>query len=237
MPSELILGLAAFLTSTVAGVIGFGGGMLLIAILPIFLPAAAIVPVHGIVQLASNSSRMAFSWRDVQWRMAPPFLIGSAIGVALFALILLNISTDYIPLAIGLYILLNLWSERFARAIRRYENLRTIGFVQSGLGILVGAPGPLSLAMLAKRLDNPNHVIATTALFVTISHLAKILVFGLIGFSFMEYKNIIFYMLAGSVLGSWAGTRIRTNLNHHKLTLAVKVLLTALCLKMIVEVV
>ena len=61
MSSELILAVAAFLTATVSGVIGFGGGMLLIAIMPMFLPPLAVVPVHGVVQLASNASRMAFS--------------------------------------------------------------------------------------------------------------------------------------------------------------------------------
>ena len=236
MSSELILGIAAFVTATISGVIGFGGGMLLIAVMPLFLPAMAIVPIHGVVQLASNASRMTFSWQDVHWRMALPFIVGSTLGVALFALVLFNISADYIPIAISIYILLNLWSEAFARALRRYESLYTVGFIQSGLGILVGAPGPLALALLRKRLDNPNHVIATTALFVTISHIAKLLVFGLIGFSFLDYWSVTVFMLLGSVAGSWAGTRIRTSLDHDRLGLAVKVLLTLLCLKMIVDV-
>jgi len=237
MSSELILAVAAFLTATVSGVIGFGGGMLLIAIMPMFLPPLAVVPVHGVVQLASNASRMAFSWRDVQWHMVLPFIVGSLLGVALFALVLFNISTDYIPVAIAVYILLSLWSESFARALRRYESLYTVGFMQSGLGIVVGTPGPLALALLSKRLEDPNHVIATTALFVTISHVAKLLVFGLIGFSFLSYWPVMTVMLIGSVLGSWAGTRIRTSLDHERLALAVKVLLTGLCLKMIWDVV
>lgn len=236
MSSELILGIIAFVTATISGVIGFGGGMLLIATMPFFLPAVAVVPIHGAVQLASNSSRMIFSWRDVQWRMTPPFLVGTVLGVTFFALVLFKISTDYIPVAIGIYILLSLWSERFARALRKYESLYTIGFLQSGLSIIVGAPGPLSLTMLSKHLDDPNQIIATAALFVTISHIAKLLVFGLIGFSFMEYWPVMVFMLIGSVLGSWTGTRIRTRLNHDHLTLAVKVLLTALCFKMIWDV-
>lgn len=236
MSGEPILGIAAFLTATISGGIGFGGGMLLIAIMPFLLPVVAIVPLHGVVQLASNSSRMVFSYQDVQWRMVLPFITGSVVGMALFAVLLFNISADYIPVAIATYILLNLWSEHFARAVRRCENLYTVGFIQSGLGLIVGAPGPLSLAMLSKRLDDPNQVIATTALFVTISHLAKLLVFGLIGFSCLTYWPIMLSMLVGSVLGSWAGTRIRTTLNHERLALAVKVLLTGLCVKMILDV-
>ena len=46
--NELFLGILSFLTSTVAGVVGIGGGMMLIAILPSFLPLNALIPVHGL---------------------------------------------------------------------------------------------------------------------------------------------------------------------------------------------
>ncbi len=69
MNIEYTLGLISLITSLVAGVIGFGGGMLLIAILPMFLAPSLIIPVHGVTQLASNSSRMLFSFKDVQWAL------------------------------------------------------------------------------------------------------------------------------------------------------------------------
>jgi uncharacterized membrane protein YfcA len=46
--TEILLTLFATVTSAIAGILGFGGGMLLIAILPSFLPAAVIIPLHGI---------------------------------------------------------------------------------------------------------------------------------------------------------------------------------------------
>lgn len=141
MDIEYTLGLLSFVTSLVAGVIGFGGGMLLIAILPTFLPPSLIIPIHGITQLASNSSRMLFSLKDVQWALLPQFLVGSFVGVLLFGYLLSNISMEYVPVGIGLYILLNLWSQRFSKFISRYESYYLIGMVQTGLGLIVGATG------------------------------------------------------------------------------------------------
>ena len=51
----------------VTAVTGIGGGMMLIAIMPGFLPATAIVPVHAVVQLFANSSRALFGWRFLRW--------------------------------------------------------------------------------------------------------------------------------------------------------------------------
>ena len=41
----------AFLTSAFTAMAGIGGGLVLVALMPGFLPAQAIVPVHGVVQL------------------------------------------------------------------------------------------------------------------------------------------------------------------------------------------
>ncbi|MBL4880457.1 MAG: hypothetical protein JKX82_03940 [Oleispira sp.] len=139
--TEILLTLFATATSAIAGILGFGGGMLLIAIMPSFLPAAVIIPIHGIVQLASNSSRVALSLNHVAWHLLPPFLIGSAIGLGLFTTLLFNLTSDYIPLAIGSYILLNLWLKPFADTMKHFENFYLIGALQTGLSLIVGATG------------------------------------------------------------------------------------------------
>lgn len=54
-----ILGLsfAAFCTSALTAAVGAGGGTLLILLMLQALPPAAAIPVHGTVQLASNTTR------------------------------------------------------------------------------------------------------------------------------------------------------------------------------------
>ncbi len=71
MINDILLILVASATSTLTAITGIGGGMMLIAIMPGFLPPAAIVPVHATVQLFSNSSRALFGWQFLRWDLLP----------------------------------------------------------------------------------------------------------------------------------------------------------------------
>lgn len=234
--SDLLLGLIAFATSTLAGVLGFGGGMLLIAVMPSFLPSAAIIPIHGLVQLASNGSRVALSLPHVAWNLLPAFLLGSALGILLITSFLLNISTEYIPLAIGSYMLLNLWFKPFSEIMKHFENFYIIGALQSGLSLIVGATGPLANNILLKKLQNKDQIIATAAIFMSISHLAKLFVFGFIGFQFYNYFSTLILMIIGAIAGSFLATKIRTKISNERYLIGLKYLLTLLAIKMIVTI-
>ncbi|WP_419536446.1 sulfite exporter TauE/SafE family protein [Endozoicomonas sp.] len=236
MGTELLLGLLALVASLMAAIVGFGGGMMLIAVMPQFFAPSLVIPIHAVTQIASNVSRVAFSFSDVRWSFFYAFFIGSVAGICLFGLLLFNIPTHYIPLAIGIYILLKTWCQQFLRIIEEYENLYLLGFLQTGLGIVVGSTGPLALSYLANKLTDRNQIIATSAMFMTFSHVAKIPIFGMIGVSLWEHKTVVLIMVAGSVMGSWLGTKIRRKFNNERLLLAIKWLLTALAINMIARV-
>jgi uncharacterized membrane protein YfcA len=234
--TELILGVITFLTSTVAGIVGIGGGMMLIAILPSFLPLNALIPVHGLTQMSSNLSRAIFGYRDVQYEVIPKFLLGSFIGIAIFAGILNFISLEYVPLFIGAYILLSLWSEKFNEKIKKYESYFLAGFFQTGLSMVVGATGPLTMTLLLKDYKDKDKVVATGAALMSLTHILKVFVFMYFGFVFFDYIGIIVAMIIGAVAGSWAGTQLRDKIDGKKFTIILKVLLTALAIKVIVDV-
>lgn len=211
--------------------------MLLIAILPIFLAPSAIIPVHGLVQLASNSSRMLFSLDNVRWELLPQFLVGSVLGSFIIGYGLSHIPMDYVPLAIGLYILLNLWSPCFSALIGKYESFYLIGFLQTGLGLVVGATGPLGLSVLTKKLSCKDEIIATSSLFMTISHFAKVPVYFVITTSLFEEITLITFMVIGSVVGSYIGTRLRFKAKNEVIMKVIKALLTLFAIRMVVGVV
>ncbi|EGH00235.1 hypothetical protein imdm_1311 [gamma proteobacterium IMCC2047] len=237
MQTEIILGFYTLLTSTLAGMMGLGGGTLLIAIMPVYLPGNAIVPIHGIVQLASNSSRMLFSLNAVAWNLVGRFIVGSLFGIAVIGLLLANIPTRYIPVFIALYILLNIWVPPFSRLVRKYENFYIVGLVQGGLGLLIGATGPLAVPLLVKTLaGDKDRVVATNAFFMGFSHFAKIIVFGLIGFSFGGYLWLLVFMIVGAIVGSWLGTRLRGKINSELFAKLLNYVLTGLAFNMLYQV-
>ncbi|KZN62431.1 hypothetical protein N473_19450 [Pseudoalteromonas luteoviolacea CPMOR-1] len=233
---ELLLGLLAFTTSLIAAIVGFGGGMLLLAILPIFLSPTLLIPIHGLTQVTSNVSRALFSLSDVQWSLLPAFSIGSILGTLLFGMVLYNMPTTYIPVAIGLYILLNLWYSPFSNFIQRFENFYIIGALQTGLGLIVGATGPLSLTVLTKQLQSKDQVVATSAVFMTLSHLAKIPVFLLVSSELQASSYLIIAMMSGAILGSYVGTKVRFSIDNNKLIGVIKLLLSILAINMIISV-
>ena len=55
MINDILLALANLLTSALTAITGVGGGMILIGLMPLFVPAAAVVPVHGVTQFVSKS--------------------------------------------------------------------------------------------------------------------------------------------------------------------------------------
>lgn len=234
MNTEILLGIITFLTSTIAGVVGLGGGMILIAVLPSFLPINALVPVHGLTQLSSNLSRAVFGYKDVKVEVIPKFLIGSLAGVSFFAVILYFVSLTYIPLFIGVYILLSLWSQKFNDKIKKFESYYLIGFIQSGFSIVVGATGPLATTLLVKDYNDKDTVVATAAALMSITHLLKVFAFMIFGFVFFDYIGILVAMIIGAIAGSYAGTKLRDKIDGKKFMLALKVILSLMAIKLVI---
>ena len=234
MPNEILLVVIALVTSTLTAITGIGGGMLLIASMPGLLPAPAIVPVHAMVQLFSNSSRAVFGWHFLRWEFLLAFVAGSIAGGLIASAITLEINLEYTPLIIAAYILFTVWGPRldFKRPIRGEFVL--IGMLQTGLGMMVGATGPMGYAAMLRRGLQRDALVVTAALMMTFTHLIKIILFVLLGFSFVSYWEIIVGMSAGVILGALLGTRIRYKIPENLFKQALKWLLTLLALRMIV---
>ena len=233
MTNEILLVLLALGTSTLTAITGIGGGMMLIAIMPGFLPAAAIVPVHGIVQLFSNSSRAFFGLRFLRWEFVLAFISGSIIGGLIAAGITQEINLEYTPLIIAAYILFTVWGPKleFKKPVK--GEFLLIGAVQTGLSMMVGATGPLGQAALLRKGLQRDALVVTAALMMTFTHLIKIMLFALLGFSFISYWQIIIGMSVAVVAGALLGTHIRYKIPEDVFRKALKWALTLLALRMI----
>ena len=81
--SALVMIGVSFVTSFITAAFGIGGGVILLAVLAVLLPPAALIPVHGMVQLGSNAGRVAIMAKHVERSMLLPFTLGSAISAGL----------------------------------------------------------------------------------------------------------------------------------------------------------
>ena len=75
MISAIVVGVV-FITSTISGVFGMAGGMLLLAGLLTILPVATAIALQGAIQIVANGSRAWFSRAFIDWRILGTICLG-----------------------------------------------------------------------------------------------------------------------------------------------------------------
>ena len=91
LATVLVLLVACFVTATISGILGMAGGVTLLGVMTALLPAPVVVPLHGIVQLASNWTRTWAFRTHVRWPIFFAFMVPAVAGVAIAA----NIWADW----------------------------------------------------------------------------------------------------------------------------------------------
>jgi len=198
---------ASFVTSFISAAFGIGGGFTLIALLALLLPPAALIPVHGIVQLGSNAGRVGIMLKQVVWRPVLPFVIGTVIGASLGAMVVVQLPPWAVQMALGIFIIWAVFAK-LPPIQQRYILLG--GVVSSFLTMFFGATGNFIAAMVKTMNLDPVPHVATHSLMMTFQHLAKVLIFGLIGFQFGPYMILIIGMLISGFIGTIIGSRFLT---------------------------
>lgn len=236
MPTEHILLLAiSFVSSAVTGVIGIGGGLLLVAVMPGFLPAQAVIPVHGAVQLASNASRALLAPRHGQLGLILAFVAGASMGALAGIPAIGALPLEAVPLLLGGFVLLIVWIPRRFFPSQIPGGFFAAGLVQSFLSLFVGATGPLNGALLARKELTRDETVVTHAGMMTFLHLAKVCAFVLSGFAFGPYLGLLAGLVVATTLGSWAGTRLRPLVSEQAFRPIFKGLLTLLALRLLLS--
>lgn len=196
---------ASFGGSFIAASLGVGGGALLLAIMATLMPPAALIPVHGVIQLGSNALRGAVLRAHVYWRPVLAFGAGSAIGAAIGGSVAISLEPALIQIGVGAFVI---WSvlARPPLWLSRYGAVT--GVISSFLTMFFGATG-VFVANFVKSLKLPrqSHV-ATHAVLMTLQHSMKIVVFGLLGFAYGPWIGFMIAMIAAGFLGTLAGKAV-----------------------------
>ncbi len=198
---------ASLFTSFMTAAFGIGGGVTLIALLALLLPPAALIPVHGVVQLGSNGGRVAIMVKDVFWRPILPFMIGAVIGAGIGGAVVVQLPPWLVQLALGIFII---WAVlvKIPQIQKRYVFLG--GVISSFLTMFFGATGNFIAAMVKSMNLEPVTHAATHSIMMTIQHFIKVLIFGIVGFEFGPYMPLIGAMLISGFVGTIIGRQFLT---------------------------
>ena len=233
--TQLGLFFICVLTSAMTAGIGVGGGVVLLGILPNFLAPAIVIPIHGATQLASNISRFVFDWRAVRWDLVKPYVPGALLGGVIGYFLLDDFSFEYLPLILGVFILLCTWTDLIGQMGRVLGNMFVLGGFQTFLSLFVGAIGLILPPILFKKGLSKNDVIATQSALMTTMHGFKVAAYVGAGFAFREHISLMVLMLTGSAIGSFLGQRIRHKIPEKEGIFAMKWAITALAIQLVVK--
>ncbi len=214
--------------------LGVGGGSFLIMVMASIMPPMALIPVHGMVQLGSNSSRAALTRQYTQWHKVAVFLVGAIIAAALTIVFLTQVDTRLIPLIVALFILWHCWGRLPKLGLGDTKlGLLAGGLVTTVASMLVGASGPLVSAWLGGGSADRWQYTANFSTCMTLQHSLKLVVFGIAGFVFLDWLVLILLMVATGFVGTKIGLKLLGKLPEKQFKLLFKWTLTVLALRII----
>ncbi|HEX2018077.1 MAG TPA: sulfite exporter TauE/SafE family protein [Aurantimonas sp.] len=239
LPPELgaagaaILILASFCTSALTAAFGLGGGLSLLAVMTAFFPVAVLIPLHGIVQLASNGGRVIIQRRGVAWAALPPFLLGGAIGALVGARFVVALPEAALQIAIGLFILIVTFVPIPRLGVLGFAGFAATGAVTTFLSMFFGATAPLMAAVFAQTFKERETVVATLAAVTAIQHALKAVAFFAMGVVLWPYAALLAAMVATGFLGTLAGTAVLRRLDERLFRLVLRTILAILALDLV----
>ena len=95
----------AFFTAFVGVVTGAAGGLMMMVSLASIFPISAAIPIHTVVQLGGNLSRIYILRRYVIRSTLLPFFIGAVIGAATGAQIFVALPTALLQGFLGAFVI------------------------------------------------------------------------------------------------------------------------------------
>lgn len=225
MTAALVIA-ASFFTSALTGAFGLGGGLALLAVMSAALPAAAVIPVHGLAQLGSNASRVVLQRKTVVWPIVGWFAAGSVLGATAGGSIYVALPEAILKAGVGLFVLYTVWGPKPKGLAPGPRTFFATGAGAGFLSMFFGATGPIAAAMLSRTPLGRLEIVSTHAASMVLQHLAKSLAFGVLGFAFASWAPLIAAIVAAGFCGTWFGVSILKRMPEENFKTGFRMVLT-----------
>jgi uncharacterized membrane protein YfcA len=239
----LLLGVAALLTSMLSAIVGMAGGITLLTCMLLLMDPLDAIPIHGVIQLVSNSSRAMIQRRHVRWdiigRYCVLLLPAGFLGLAVAR----QLPPAGVKALIGTFVLIATWRPGLLllgshpEETDPHRRFFVLGGVAGVLNIALGAIGPLLAPFFLNLGLSRFALIGTKAASQALGHLAKIAVFGIAGFAFGDYLPLLLVMVPLVIAGTWLGSRILHGVGERAFIRLYKTVLTVIALRLLAEMV
>ncbi len=235
-------------TAIFSAVFGVAGGMMLFVLLTLSLDAKSAIPLHAIVQLVSNVSRVILSWKHIHRAIVWRFMLLIPAGAYCGGLLVEYSNPKMMEIIIGVSILGMLYllpdkkdqtqdqtnKDQAKDKQNNYNLFIILGFLSGFLGMLVGVVGPFLSPFFIRQRLKKEEVVATKAACQSIAHLVKIPTFGfVVAFDYQQYSWLIACLCLVTIVGTWIGKNLIHKISDQNYHFWEKLILTVLSLVMI----
>ncbi len=223
----------SFLGSFIAAALGLGGGILVLATMAQLLSPTVLVPIHGVVQLGSNLGRAVLLLRHMLKSVVPPFLVGTLVGAAVGAQIVVTLPKQVLQMVLAFFILTTTWMPGFQSSSTGKIKFFVVGALTTIASMFVGGTGALVGSFLSPACLDRRQFVSTHAVVMSIQHAFKVIAFALLGFSFSHYLPLLAGLVLFGFMGSYAGRAVLNRLPEQVFRAALKGILTLLGLRLL----
>ena len=215
----------SFLAAFCNAAFSAGGALIILALTSIVLPVTAIVPIHSTLLIGSTSSRCFFFWRNIEWKIAAPFLAASLVAVVIGSRIYVELPERLIAIAISLVMLVAIWLPGLRWRPKLRQPWLAVGFVHSLISTLFAYGALLHAVMLHTGLKR-RQIVGTMAACLTGMGIFKITGYAANGFDYSGYLQIIAFSILAAFLGTWAGKLVIDRISERTFRIAFRILVT-----------
>lgn len=232
--AAVLLVLLAGFTSFISAAAGSGGGTLLIAVMALVMPVQAIIPVHGLVQVGSNTSRSLMMWRHIHWPTLLYFVPGALLGTIAAAYFLVVLPAAVLQLSIAFFVLYLCWGPKLPSTVLNNTGTLVAAGLTTFIGYFVGASGPLVAVFIKQKFAGDRATtVGTFATTMVVQHGPKALVFGITGFVFKEWWLLVLLMIAAGAVGTKLGLLRLFKLSEQRFSLYFNMVLTLIAVRLL----
>tara|TARA_R110001592_G_scaffold3525_18_gene20018 strand:- start:4131 stop:4850 length:720 start_codon:yes stop_codon:yes gene_type:complete len=219
--------------------LGFGGGLICIPLLSLFMPVQDVVSMVMIYQFSMGL--LIFStFKDIQWpfiiKMLPSMILGVCLGIAL----LNYLPGDVMRGILAGYILLHL-----ARKHTKFDPLGKLikwgdahlaGFVGGMLNAMIGGGGPAFILYLKDKATLSSTFRASIIAVLMLSNIPRVI--GTVGTGLLTTDLFItgMYAYPAFLLALYAGQKLHKKIPQDKFFFAVELLLASSATLLIIKI-
>ncbi len=222
----------SFLAALVNAAFSAGGALIILAVTSVVLPVSAIVPIHSTLLIGSTSTRTLLFWRDIEWKIAGPFLVGSVFAVAIGSRIYVELPDTFVATALSAVMLIAIWLPDVTWRPKLKNPWVVVGFIHSLLSTLF-AYGALLHAIILQTGLKRRPIVATMGASLTGMGLFKITGYALNGFDYVPYLQTIGFAIAAAFLGTWVGRMVIDRVSEELFRAVFRSLVTLTALRLL----